>query len=151
MARDMSKKADIQVLEKQLQKRFPRAEISLDSPSKPRGTWYLDIKLNGHFVVVQWRADTAFGVSCSAESNFGEGADEVYQDLEAVYGRVLSLLLSRSYTSPPEVLLRDLRKERGLSQIELAELLNKQQGEISKLENRNDVKVSTIRNTVEKM
>jgi hypothetical protein len=149
----MSKKAEahIQLLEMQLQKRFPNARISLDPAGKPRGTWFLDINLEGHFVVIQWRADTGFGVSCPADPGFGEGADEVYQDIEAAYGRVVSLLLSRTYTSPPEVMLRDLRRERGLSQIELAELLDKQQGEISKLEQRSDVKISTVRNTVEKL
>ena len=149
----MSKKVDtpIQLLKKQLRKRFPTASISLDAPARPTATWFLDIDLDDHFVVVQWKPDSGFGISSSAEHGFGEGPDEVYKDLEAAYGRTVSLLLSRTYTSPPETMLRDLRKERGLSQVELAKLLEKQQGEISKLEQRSDVKVSTVRNAVEKM
>jgi DNA-binding XRE family transcriptional regulator len=80
---------------------------------------------------------------------FGEGADEVYPDVEATYGRAVSLLLSGAYTSPPEAIrLSELRKERGISQAELAEILHKQQGEISKIERRQDVKLSTLRDYV---
>jgi hypothetical protein len=149
----MSKKVNtpIELLETQLRERFPAANISLDPAKGPRGTWFLDIDFEGHFVVIQWRPDAGFGISCSAEYGIGEGADEVYKDLEAAYGRTVSLLLSRTHTSPPEAVLRELRKERGLSQVELAKLLNKQQGEISKLERRSDVKVSTVRNAVEKL
>jgi hypothetical protein len=149
----MSKKAatPIHALESQLRQRFPSAKIYLDATERPKGTSFLDVDLNGHLVVIQWRADAGFGISSSAEHGFGEGADEVYQDLEAVYGRTVSLLLSRTRTSPPESVLRDLRKERGFTQVELAKLLNKQQGEVSKLEQRSDVKLSTVRSAVEKM
>lgn len=99
--------------------------------------------------MIQWQEGRGFGVSSSPAQAFGEGADEVYHDEEAAYGRVVSLLLSGTFTSPPEpVRLRELRKERGLSQAELAELLNKQQGEISKIERRHDVKLSTLRDYV---
>jgi transcriptional regulator with XRE-family HTH domain len=49
------------------------------------------------------------------------------------------------------VRLRELRKERGLSQAKLANLLNKQQGEVSKIERRSDVLVSTLREVLQSM
>jgi len=149
----MSKKSEtpIELLEKRLRKRFPSAAVLLDPAESPKGTWFLDVDLDSHLVVIQWKPEAGFGISSSAEHGFGEGPDEIYKDVEAAYGRVLSLLLSRTYTSPPEAVLRDLRRQRGLSQVELAKLLDKQQGEISKLEQRSDVKVSTVRNAVEKM
>lgn len=135
----------IETLEKQLKKRFPAASISLDRPRKQSGIWYLDVELDGHPVVIQWQEGLGFGVSSSPEHAYGEGADEVYPNEEAAYGRVVSLLLSKSFTAPPEpVRLSELRKERGLSQAELAEILGKQQGEVSKIERREDVLVSTL-------
>lgn len=149
----MSKKTEtpIQVLEAQLRKRFPAASLALDVAARPNGTSFLDVELDGHQVVIQWRKGAGFGISSSSDHGYGEGADEVYQDVEAAYGRTISLLLSRTHTSPPESVLRELRKARGLSQVELAKLLEKQQGEVSKLEQRSDVKLSTVRTVVEKM
>lgn len=142
----------IELLEQQLRKRFPKAAISFDRPKKPTGVWYLDIVSDGHPVAIQWKSGTGFGISSSATHGYGDGADEVYAEEEAAYGRTVSLLLSRIFTSAPEpVRLRELRKERGLSQAELAILLNKQQGEVSKIERRDDVLVSTLREVVQSM
>jgi Helix-turn-helix domain len=151
---NMSKKAlrPIDLLEQQLRKHFPKANVTFDTAELAGGTSYLDVELDGHLVVIQWRENGSFGVSSSNEHGYGEGADEVYQDLDAAYGRAVSLLLARSHTCPPEsVRLSELRRERGISQVELAKLLNKQQGEISKLERRTDVKLSTVRQAVEKL
>lgn len=145
-------KLPIEKLVKQLRDRFPEASITLDRPKKSMGIWYLDVVQDGHPVTVEWKASAGFGVSSSPSPAYGDGADEVYAELEAAYGRVVSLLLSRSFTSPPEpVRLRELRKELGLSQAELALLLNKQQGEVSKIERRSDVLVSTLREVLESM
>lgn len=142
----------IEQLKRQFRNRFKKASISLDRPRNACGVWYLDINQEGHPVVVQWQAKAGFGVSSSPSHVYGERADEVYPDEEATYGRVVSLLLSRTYTAQTEpVRLRDLRKERGLSQAELADLLKKQQGEISKLERRSDVLVSTLRDVIQSM
>ncbi len=139
----------IESLKRKLRKRFPEAIIELDQPRKRSGVWCLDVRRNAHPVIIQWQQSKGFGVSSSAAAAYGEGADEVYVDEEAAYGRVVSLLLSGTFTSPPErVRLSELRKERGISQAELAELLNKQQGEVSKIERRKDVKLSTLRDYV---
>lgn len=142
----------IESLERQLRGRFPNATITLDRPKKPNGVWYLDVVSNEHPVSIQWKAGQGFGISSSASHAYGDGADEVYAEQEAAYGRTVSLLLSRIFTSAPEpVRLRELRKERGLSQAELASLLNKQQGEVSKIERRSDVLVSTLREVLQSM
>lgn len=135
----------IESLGRSLKKRFPTARIALDRPRKDSGVWFLDIALDEHPVIVQWQKEKGFGISSSPERAYGEGADEVYKDEEAAYGRIVSLLLSRTFTSPPPaVSLRELRKESGLSQAELAAILERQQGEISKIERRKDVLVSTL-------
>src|SRR6187402_1456698 len=110
----------IESLERSLKKRFPDARVALDRPRKASGTWFLDIALNQHPVIVQWQKGKGFGISSSPEKVYGEGADEVYKDEEAAYGRIVSLLLSRTFTSPPPaVSLKELRKENGLSQADI--------------------------------
>lgn len=141
----------IELLERQLRDRFKTATITLDRPQKASGIWFLDVMQDDHRIEIQWKPGNGFGVSSAASlHSYGEGADEIFPNEEATYGRVVSLLLSRSFTSPPEpVRLRELRKAQGLSQAELALLLNKQQGEISKIERRSDVLVSTLREYVQ--
>lgn len=76
----------------------------------------MDIRHNGHPIVIQWQEEKGFGVSSPAASGYGEGADEKYPDEEATYGRAVSLLLSGTFTAPPEpVRLSELRKEQGIS------------------------------------
>lgn len=135
----------IESLERSLKKRFPDAHVALDRPRRASGAWFLEIALDQHPVIVQWQKGREFGISSSPEKAYGEGADEVYKDEEAAYGRIVSLLLSRTFTlPPPAVSLRELRKENGLSQADIAEILERQQGEISKIERRKDVLVSTL-------
>jgi DNA-binding transcriptional regulator YiaG len=135
----------IESLDRSLKERFPDAQVSIDRPRKSSGVWFLDITHADHSVIVQWQEGKEFGITSSTERTYGERADEVYKDEEAAYGRIVSLLLSRTFTSPPQaVSLKELRRESGLSQAELAEVLNRQQGEISKIERRKDVLVSTL-------
>lgn len=142
----------IESLESRLRKRVPTAELALDRPDQPDGTWFLDVELDGHAVEVIWRGDRGFGVSSSIAHTYGDGADEVYADVEAAYARILSLLLSRTFTAPPvSVRIAELRKERGVTQERLAEALDVRQATVSKLEHRNDVLVSTLRDVVQSM
>jgi hypothetical protein len=135
----------IESLERSLKERFPDAQFVLDRPRTPSGVWFLEIVRAGHPAIVQWQKGKAFGISAALEHAYGEPADEVYNDEEAAYGRIVSLLLSRTFTSPPPaVSLKELRKETGLSQVELAALLDSQQGEVSKIERRKDVRLSTL-------
>lgn len=136
----------IQTLQQQLATDCPGAAISIDRPKRATGVWFLDISHNDHHVNVQWQASHGFGVSSSAEALYGDGPDEIYEDREAVRHRVLSLLLSQGETAPPpSVRLAELRRERGLTQVELAANLGIQQGAVSRLETRGDNKISTLR------
>lgn len=136
----------IQTLGKQLAEDCSDVAVSVDKPKKAGGVWFLDVVRDGHSVNVQWQTKRGFGVSSSPDAHYGEGPDEVFDDVEAVRHRVLSLLLSRGETSPPRsVRLAELRRELGFSQIELAERLNIQQGAVSRMERRGDVKLSSLR------
>ncbi|WP_417746935.1 helix-turn-helix domain-containing protein [Rosistilla oblonga] len=136
----------IQNLGNQLAKDCPGVSVTVDKPKNPSGVWFLDIVRDGHIVNVQWQPQRGFGVSSSPGADYGEGADEIYDDSDAVRHRVLSLLLSRGETSPPAaVRLSQLRRQLGLSQIEIAERLSVQQGAVSRMERRGDMKVSSLR------
>lgn len=138
----------IKNLTKKIASRFPETDLALDEPGTEEGIWYLDVVNEGHHVIVQWQAGKGFGVSCAPQHVFGDGADEIYQDLEAVYARIVSLLLAKTYTTPPPARLSELRKELGVSQETLAEHLNVRQAAISKLERRNDLLLSTVRTVI---
>ena len=142
----------IQSLEQQILRRFPAARMTLDPAETPDGSWFLDIELDGHTLAIQWRADRGFGVTANPGAGYGEGADEVYADLETTSQRVLSLLLTQGRTVPPDaVRLKELRGERRLSQVELAGRLRVNQAAVSKLEKRSDIHLRTLRDVIAAM
>lgn len=127
----------------------PRVNVSIDPPAQPNGSWFLDARLGDRLAIVEWHSERGFGVSCASNHGYGEAADEHYASVDAARFRVLSLLLSDTETVPPTVVrLPELRKLMGVSQIELAELLNIQQGAVSRLERRSDVLLSSVRDYV---
>jgi hypothetical protein len=102
-----------------------------------------------HPVVIQWQQGQGFGVSSSAKPGFGEGADEVYADEEAAYGRVVSLLFrAPSRHRPNRCDSANCARSEVFLRPNWRELLDKQQGEVSKIERRKDVKLSTLRDYV---
>jgi hypothetical protein len=115
----------ITVIEKKIRRRFPDATIEIDPPAKSDGIWFLDIIKDGHAVATQWQEGRGFGLTTNPSPDaYGEGADEVIEDEDGAYKRIVSLLLGCANTSPPEaVRLRELRTWRGISQIELAKIL----------------------------
>jgi DNA-binding XRE family transcriptional regulator len=58
---------------------------------------------------------------------------------------------ARAQTLLAEMPLNELRQARGMSQVELANLLHVQQPSIAKLEKRADMYISTLRNHIEAM
>jgi DNA-binding XRE family transcriptional regulator len=141
---------DLQRLRERLAERFPSASLVIDPPGLDTGTWFLDAELQGHLVVVQWRADRGFGVSSPTRGDLNAKPDELYECLDVAYDRVVELLLSRTRTIPGLTLPR-LRVLRGLSQTELAQRLQINQGAVSRLERRDDMLVGTLRNLIAAM
>lgn len=86
----------IESLQEQIQTRFPNSSTSLGKPMYANGVWALDIRSGSHWLVVDYRAPSRFGVSDITESTiYGEGADETYSDPSAVFTRVEALLTAR--------------------------------------------------------
>ena len=88
----------IERLREQVSERFPTAQISIDAPGQPSGSWWLDVKLNDHVLVVEWRSGNGFGISTVSKDAYGMGPDETYPDVDAAYERVKALLLGQVRT-----------------------------------------------------
>src|SRR5260370_12997414 len=95
---------------------FSTARITLDEPLAQEGVWSLNVFLPNYHLAVAWQADKGFGVVSDDAHGYGEGADEVLEDLDRALPRVVQLLSYRLATMPPPaVRLKDLREELGLS------------------------------------
>jgi len=124
---------------------FPSARISLDEPLVAGGVWSLDLLLPDYHLAVAWQKDKGFGIVSDDTHGYGEGADEVYEDLDTVLPRIVELITNKRPTTPPEaVKLKNLREQRGLSQEEVARRLEKKEASISRTEARSDFLVSTL-------
>jgi DNA-binding XRE family transcriptional regulator len=137
----------IEKMKDDLVKRFPDLQIQLDPSETKTGSWFLDVfREEGLYPVnVEWRPDRGFGVTTPAPYDYGTGVDEAYDNAEAVYNRVVHLVETGGSTVPPEaVRLAELRQSRGLSQAELAERAGVKQANISRIEGRDDLKISTL-------
>lgn len=82
---------DIEILERDLRARFPRATVTIDAPSDTSGVWYVDVRGDRRTLTVQWKPDRGFGLSV-APGAYGEGADEIYSTIAQVENRVAELL-----------------------------------------------------------
>lgn len=141
---------EVDRLKECLAARFPTASVTIDPPDVESGGWFLDATLEGHLVVVEWRADRGFGVSTPSKDDYGVKPDEVYQTAEAAYNRIVELLLSQT-TTVPGLTLQQIRDSCQLSQAELAQKLRINQGAVSRLERRSDMRIRTLRNLISAM
>jgi len=144
---------DIERLKDRIARELPNATLVLQTPNPPRPTaaWWLEIERQGHHVSVEWKPRRGFGLTSPGEG-IGEGAEEVYDDVEMTACRILELVRKRGRTVPPAArALSALRNQRRFSQQDLAKALGVRQAAVSKMENRADMHVSTLRKAVSAM
>lgn len=141
---------DLEQLKERLETRFPGASLTMDQPESETGTWWLDARVQGHLVVIQWRPDRGYGISTPTRDDYGSKPHELYDCADAAYRRAVDLLLSQTRTVPGLSLPR-IRESRGLSQNEIAQRLRINQGAVSRLERRGDMRVGTLRNLIAAM
>jgi hypothetical protein len=87
----MEQMNDIEIIEHDLRSRFPGATVTIDAPTDPAGTWYVDVRDDHQALTIQWRRDRGFGVSAASDA-YGEGAEEIYSTIAQVESRVAELL-----------------------------------------------------------
>lgn len=131
--------------------RFPEAKLSFDMAENEKGSSFLDVNMGDYSVVVQWSPKSGIGITANSEIGFGEGPHEVFKEASAALHRVLELLLSRTKTVTTPTTLGQLRRERSLTQAQLADSLNIRQASVAKIEKRQDILVSTLQAIVSAM
>jgi DNA-binding XRE family transcriptional regulator len=124
--------------------RFPVAKCAIDLAEDTRGSGFLDVTLGDYSLVVEWNPQRGIGITANPEMGYGEGPEEVFQEVSDAQERVIELLLSKTKTIAPSATLSEIRRERGLTQTQLATSLNIRQASIAKMEKRSDILVSTL-------
>jgi len=141
---------EIRNMQRFLTRAFPSARITVDEPLSKDGVWSLDIFLSDYHLSVAWQKGKGFGIVSSNTHGYGEGAHEVYDDLENALPRIVELVANQRPTVPPEsVRLKQLREQRGLSQEEIARRLGSKQASVSRTEARTDFLLSTLKKHAE--
>lgn len=139
----------IEKLEKRVRREAPDAELRADIAKNPKGSSFLDIVRGDFDASVEFRPGHGFGISAPAGNSYGVGPDEVIADESEAIDRVLSLLKTNEKTVPQrEISLKRLREIRRMTQEELAKRLDVKQASVSKLEQRDELYVSTFRRVV---
>ncbi len=146
----------IDQLRQDLKTQFPDAEIETRKSDDPSGLKLLNFVVGGVVLGVEWKKEHGFGISSfrddssSIEGMF-DSPSEWYETEQAAFHRVASLVFDQRTTKPRQAKISEIRQERGLSQVDLSEQLNVKQATYSKLERREDVKVSSLRRVIEAM
>jgi len=144
----------IQRIQDELTKQFPDLRIELDPPPDENWPWFLFVHRLGDIphLAIEWRPNQGFGISTPSEEDYGTGADEVYTNPRATTDRAIELIETGGQSVPPEsVRLTELRQRQGLSQAEVAERTGMKQANVSRIESRGDILVSTLARMVEAM
>jgi DNA-binding XRE family transcriptional regulator len=134
-----------------ISERFPDAKLSFDIAENGNGSSFLDVKMGDYSMVVEWSPNRGFGITANSEIGYGEGPEEVFEEESAALHRVLELLLSRTKTVTTAATLGQLRRERSLTQAQIASSLKIQQASVAKIEKRSDILVSTLQAIVSAM
>jgi transcriptional regulator with XRE-family HTH domain len=143
---------DVERLHQDLAERFRGRKVEIDPSETETGPWFVSVSRDGGLppVVVEWRSGYGFGLSTPGPDDFGTGVDESYPNAKATFDRVVQLVLSGDPSVPPAaVWLAELRQAAGLSQAILAGRLGIKQANVSKVENRDDIQLSTLARIVE--
>lgn len=123
------------------------AEIRLEveRPYRETGLWWLTLHIDGADLEVSWQASAGFGVH-TLSPGFGGKPDEIYADPERCARRLLQIAARRRTGGAGyDFTLRDMRQLCGVSQAELAATLGTDQGHVSRLERKTDLKASVLR------
>lgn len=139
-----------------LKQQFPDAEIEVRKADDPNGFQFVTLFVGDFEVGVEWKKEHGFGISsfrddASSTDGLFDVPSEWYDTERAAFHRVASLVFDQRSTKPRQAKIAEIRHERGISQEELSEQLSVKQATYSKLERREDVRVSSLRRVIEAM
>src|SRR4028119_1961716 len=96
----------LEQIENAVLKRFPKAECVMDPAEGTSSSWFLDVSQGDYSLVVEWHPQRGIGITSNPEMGYGEGPEEVFQDVSEARERVIELLLSKTRTVPPTATLK---------------------------------------------
>lgn len=118
--------------------------FEIDEPSHADGEWWIDLVIDGMRSNVLWKASLGFGIF-TGESVYGGRPQEIYRDSPEASARILQLAASWKRDAKLTALgLKGLRHLVGATQLGLADALGTDQARISRMENGDDMKLSTL-------
>lgn len=130
---------------------IPNVLIDVDQPRDPDGEWWIDVACDDFKSSVAWRPDHGFGIFTSAPG-FAERPDEIYRPAALAAKRLSQLVDHWRDTGESDALwLNDIRQLRDTPQTSLGERMSQSQAAISKLERREDIRLSSLRKYLKAM
>lgn len=146
----------IDQLSHDLTQQFPAARIEMRKSDDPQGFQFVNLVVGDFEVGVEWKPGLGFGISSFCEDapateGMFEAPHEWYETEQAAFHRVASLVFDQRGTKPRQAKISEIRHERGISQEALSAQLSVKQATYSKLERREDVRVSSLRRVIEAM
>jgi DNA-binding phage protein len=133
-------------LKRLLTKLLPQSEINVDEPERPGGNYWVDVRSGKKRHTLEYRPGKGFGLF-HEDAGYGEGPAEIYRTAERAAQR-LAQLMGASNSQALHLGLKEIRELYGHSQVSLAKKAGVKQPAISRFENRGEVKLSTLANTI---
>lgn len=135
-----------------LSEALPESDVTFDRPADAQsGEWWIDLKCKTFRTTVSWKSDVGFGVFTD-EDAYGGRPDEIYRQPDLAAKRVVLLCEQwRDQECIAPLWLGEVRKLTGTPQTTLASALKRNQPSVSKLEAREDVKLSSLASYLEAM
>jgi len=138
----------IEALAEGITRKYPDATVSIERPADPEKPWFLDARVGDKSMTVEWRPKEGFGISWRQDPSYGEGPDQVVVSYEDAVARTLEIVAAMTEEVRGTESLRTLRRQLGLSQSQVASVLRIRQGAVSRLERRDDMLVSSLRDYI---
>jgi hypothetical protein len=138
--------AMIENLTRLLAERLTRSQIKVDEPEREGGSYWVDVSLGKKRYTMEYRRGKGFGLF-HENAGFGEGPAEIYRTPERAAQRLGQLLVTNKGKAR-HLNLKDLRELYGQSQVTLAKKAGVKQPAISRFEQRDEVKLSTLAATI---
>jgi DNA-binding XRE family transcriptional regulator len=132
----------IEHFKKILAEKLPQCRMEMDAPDRAGGSWWIDVAVGKKRMTLEYWPGRGFGIFHD-DAGYGEGPAEIYRTPERVAQR-LAQLMNPGRGKRIRLSLKDLRELYECSQVELAEKVGVQQSAISRFEQRDEVKLSTL-------
>ena len=121
-------------------------EVRTSPGGDQAGNWwvYFSTPQVEQVLVLEWHPGKGVGIYSEEDDGYGEGPGELFRDLDIAARRVVQRLdTSLSFAG-----LKELRELLGVSQVALAERLQKGQAAISRFESRDQILLDTLEDYV---